>query len=96
VPANLFLDAVGIGEKLENHQQWRLFHTQAWDSPPKSSKDKAHPTQKSSTTQCGAISANAQGLVQFEDTKLVRMKPMKGSDNVFWETSMESVIQDHK
>ncbi|KAL0438561.1 UNVERIFIED_CONTAM: hypothetical protein Slati_2339100 [Sesamum latifolium] len=35
-------------------------------------------------------------LIQFEDTKLIRMKTAVGDDSVFYETSMESVLEDYR
>lgn len=47
-------------------------------------------------TVWGYFSQRTGLLVQFEDTKLVRMKAAKGDDSVFWETSLESIIEDYR
>ncbi|CAL0327028.1 unnamed protein product [Lupinus luteus] len=47
-------------------------------------------------TVLGYFSQRTGLLVKFEDTKLVKMKPVKGKESVFWETSIESMIEDYK
>ncbi|KAF4346652.1 hypothetical protein G4B88_009915 [Cannabis sativa] len=47
-------------------------------------------------TVWGYFSQRTGLIIQFEDTKLVRMKSIKGSDNVFWETTMISSIEDYR
>lgn len=44
----------------------------------------------------GFFSQKTGLLIQFEDTKLVRMKSAKGDDSVFYETNMASVLEDYK
>lgn len=47
-------------------------------------------------TVWGYFSQRTGLLIKFEDTKLVRMKTVKGNDHVFWETSMASTIDDYR
>jgi hypothetical protein len=47
-------------------------------------------------TVMGYFSQRTGLLVKFEDTKLVRMKTVKGKDSVFWETHIESTIDDYR
>lgn len=47
-------------------------------------------------TILGYFSQRTGLLVKFEDTKLVKMKPVKGKESVFWETSIESMIDDYR
>ncbi|CAI9757951.1 unnamed protein product [Fraxinus pennsylvanica] len=42
----------------------------------------------------GYFSQRTGLLIQFEDTKLIRMKATKGAESVFHETSMKSVLDD--
>ncbi|KAL3734720.1 hypothetical protein ACJRO7_023977 [Eucalyptus globulus] len=44
----------------------------------------------------GYFSQRTGLLVHFEDTKLERMKSIRGNNSVFWETTMESTIEDYK
>lgn len=44
----------------------------------------------------GYFSQRTGLLVKLEDTKLVKMKPVKGHDYVYWETGLESVIGDYR
>ncbi|XP_020210664.1 uncharacterized protein LOC109795540 [Cajanus cajan] len=92
--ANLFIDAVCVGEKTINNEDCFLLKL-----------DTAHDileAQNTSHTEIirhtvwGYFSQRTGLLIKFEDTKLVRMKPAKGNDSVFWETSMESVIEDYR
>jgi hypothetical protein len=50
-------------------------------------------------TVWGYFSQRTGLLIQLEDSHLLRMKSGKGarrSENIFWETSMESVISDYR
>lgn len=44
----------------------------------------------------GRFSQRTGLLIQFEDTKLVRMKSAKKDESVFYETSMESTLEDYR
>ncbi|KAK2398415.1 hypothetical protein QL285_048357 [Trifolium repens] len=92
--ANLFLDAVCVGEKTINKEDCFLLKLEtAYDILQ--SQNTPH-TEIIRHTVFGYFSQRTGLLVKFEDTKLVRMKPAKGNDSVFWETSIESVIEDYK
>jgi len=95
VIANLFLDAVCIGEKTIKEDDCFILKL---DTAPHILKAQCTPnTEIVHHTVWGYFSQRTGLLIQFEDTKLVRMKSIKGNhDNVFWETSMESFIQDYK
>uniref|UniRef100_A0A7N1A5L3 Uncharacterized protein n=1 Tax=Kalanchoe fedtschenkoi TaxID=63787 RepID=A0A7N1A5L3_KALFE len=92
--ANLFLDAVCVGEKTINNEDCFILKLET--------SSKALKTQSTSNTEIvhhtvwGYFSQRTGLLVQFEDTKLVRMKAAKGDGSVFWETSLESVIGDYR
>ncbi|XP_059454875.1 uncharacterized protein LOC132185063 [Corylus avellana] len=92
--ANLFLDAVCIGEKTLNDEDCFILKLETASHILKAQS--TPNTEIVHHTVWGYFSQRTGLLVQFEDTKLVRMKPIKGNDSVFWETSMESVIEDYK
>lgn len=88
--ANLFLDAVCIKDdedsfvlKLETSQH--ILQAQS-----------SSHTEFVRHTIWGYFSQRTGLLTKFEDNKLVKMKPPKGNSFVFWETSIESVIEDYK
>lgn len=92
--ANLFLDAVCIGEKSIMNEDCFVLKLDT--------SAKALKAQSTSNTEIvhhtvwGYFSQRTGLLIQFEDTKLVRMKAGKGDGNVFWETSLESMIDDYR
>ncbi|KAI9118067.1 hypothetical protein K1719_010399 [Acacia pycnantha] len=93
--ANLFLDAVFVGEKaIENEECFSLrletsMHILQAQSSPN--------TELVRHTIWGYFSQRTGLLVKFEDNKLVRVKPPQGSnDLVFWETNIESVMEDYR
>lgn len=92
--ANLFLDAVCIGEKTINDEDCFILKL---ETAPHILKAQSTPnTEIVHHTVWGYFSQRTGLLIQFEDTKLVRMKSVKGNDSVFWETSMESMIKDYR
>ncbi|KAK7321750.1 hypothetical protein VNO77_32654 [Canavalia gladiata] len=92
--ANLFIDAVCIGEKTINKEDCFLLKLETIHDILQT-QNTSH-TEVIKHTVWGYFSQRTGLLVKFEDTKLVRMKSIKGNDSVFWETSMESVIEDYR
>uniref|UniRef100_A0A5B7B1P1 DUF620 family protein n=1 Tax=Davidia involucrata TaxID=16924 RepID=A0A5B7B1P1_DAVIN len=91
--ANLFLNAVCTGEKTINNEDCFILKLETGATILK-----AHSTPNTQIvhhTIWGYFSQRTGLLIQFEDSKLVRMKA-KGDDSVFWETNMESVIEDYR
>jgi hypothetical protein len=90
----LFLEAASITEKKVSNEDCFVLKLETDSNTLKA--------QSSSNTEIvhhiiwGYFSQRTGLLVKFEDTKLVKMKPIKGNDNVFWETSMESVVGDYR
>lgn len=92
--ANLFLEAECVGENKINEDLCFMLKLQA----------EQHFLQAQSTsnteivmhTVLGYFSQRTGLLIKFEDTKLVRMKAVKGKDSVFWETNIESTIEDYR
>jgi len=92
--ANLFVDAICIGEKNVDTEECFVLKL---ESDAVTLKTQCSPnTEILHHTIWGYFSQRTGLLVKFEDTKLVKMKPIKGNDSVFWETSMESVIGEYK
>ncbi|XP_059637697.1 uncharacterized protein LOC132279686 [Cornus florida] len=92
--ANLFLNAVCIGEKNINKEDCFILKLETG-----SDTLKAHSTPNTEIvhhTIWGYFSQRTGLLIQFEDSKLVRMKTSKGDASVFWETNMESMVEDYR
>ncbi|XP_051139842.1 uncharacterized protein LOC127257453 [Andrographis paniculata] len=94
--ANLFLNTVCIGEKMIGNEACFILKLET-------SPDilKAHSTANTDIvhhTIWGYFSQRTGLLIQFEDSKLIRMKtPVVGGDDfVYYETSMESVLEDYR
>ncbi|KAJ1384941.1 hypothetical protein SESBI_42090 [Sesbania bispinosa] len=91
--ANLFLDAECVGENTINNEVCFMLKLQT--------EQQILQAQCTSNTEIimhtilGYFSQRTGLLVKFEDTKLVKMKPVKGKEYVFWETSIESMIEDY-
>ncbi|XP_057975404.1 uncharacterized protein LOC131162826 [Malania oleifera] len=92
--ANLFLEAVCIGEKNINNEDCFILKLETGASTLKT-QSTAH-TEIVHHTIWGYFSQRTGLLVQFEDSKLVRMKPVRGDDSVFWETTMETAVGDYR
>ncbi|XP_021284398.1 uncharacterized protein LOC110416681 [Herrania umbratica] len=92
--ASLFLDAVCIGEQAINNEDCFVLKLETAANALK--VQSSAQTEIIHHTIWGYFSQRTGLLVKFEDTKLVRMKPVKGNDCAFWETSVETVVQDYK
>ncbi|KAJ0025578.1 hypothetical protein Pint_08935 [Pistacia integerrima] len=92
--ANLFLDAVCIGEETIDNEA--CFVLKLESTPNVLKAQNSANTEIVHHTVWGYFSQRTGLLIKFEDTKLVRMKTVKGNDNVFWETSMASTIDDYR
>ncbi|XP_042431935.1 uncharacterized protein LOC122022427 [Zingiber officinale] len=92
--ANLFSDAVCIGEKIINGEECFILKLET---------NAANLKARSSATFdiihhkiWGYFSQRTGLLMQLEDTHLLRMKAGRRGESIFWETSMESVIEDYR
>ncbi|TXG52252.1 hypothetical protein EZV62_021421 [Acer yangbiense] len=87
-------DAVCIGEKSINDEDCFVLKVEAalhvLQSQSSPNTDIIHHTV------WGYFSQRTGLLMKLEDTKLVRMKPIKGKESVFWETSMATMIDDYR
>ncbi|KAM7521111.1 hypothetical protein LguiB_020073 [Lonicera macranthoides] len=91
--SNLFLNAVCIGEKTIKDEDCFILRLETGSDILKA-QSTPH-TEIVHHTIWGYFSQRTGLLLQFEDTKLVRMKASKGDTSVFWETSMESILEDY-
>ncbi|XP_073281123.1 uncharacterized protein [Primulina huaijiensis] len=92
--ANLFIDAVCIGEKIINDEDCFILKLDANQSTLE-----AQSNPKSEIihhTIWGYFSQRSGLLVKLEDSRLLTVKTSKDDGDAFWETSMESVIEGYK
>ncbi|RZC45246.1 hypothetical protein C5167_038203 [Papaver somniferum] len=91
--ANLFSDAVCIGERIINNDDCFILKL---DASSASLQARSSDTfEIIHHTIWGYFSQKSGLLIQFEDSHLLRMSTKSGED-VFWETSMESMIDDYR
>lgn len=91
--ANLFLDAVCIGEKIINDDDCFILKLDAsqaaLDAQSTSKYEIIHHTL------WGYFSQRSGLMVKFEDSRLLTVKTKEDDDGVFWETSAETMIEDY-
>ncbi|MQM04425.1 hypothetical protein Taro_037228 [Colocasia esculenta] len=97
--ANLFSDAVCIGEKVINNEDCFILKLEA--NPTALRARSTASFEIIHHTIWGYFSQRTGLLIQFEDSHLLRMKPGTcrrggGNESIFWETTMESVIDDYR
>ncbi|XP_068635966.1 uncharacterized protein [Aristolochia californica] len=91
--ANLFSNAICIGEKTINDEDCFLLKL---DAEPSALKARSgNNVEIIRHTVWGFFSQRTGLLVQFEDSHLLRIKALVG-DSVYWETTMASLIEDYK
>ncbi|KAF7816373.1 uncharacterized protein G2W53_030342 [Senna tora] len=92
--ANLFSNSVCIGEKTVNDEECFVLKLEA-----KPSSLRARSSSNAEIirhTMWGYFSQRTALLVQLEDSHLVRIKSHSSNHTVYWETTMESFIQDYR
>ncbi|XP_042490958.1 uncharacterized protein LOC122070797 [Macadamia integrifolia] len=92
--ANLFSDAVCIGEKIINKEDCFILKLEASASTLRARN--TNNFENIHHTIWGYFSQRTGLLIKFEDSHLLSMKKGRGDDSIFWETSMESVIEDYR
>lgn len=93
--ANLFIDAVCIGEKIINNEDCFILKLDTSQSVLDAQSSGKYEIIHH--TIWGYFSQRSGLLVKFEDSRLLTVKTTKGDgEGVFWETSTESVIEDYK
>ncbi|PSS30817.1 TRNA N6-adenosine threonylcarbamoyltransferase [Actinidia chinensis var. chinensis] len=93
--ANLFLDAVCIGEKIINNEDCFILKLDTSKSALEAQNGQKY--EIINHTIWGYFSQRSGLLVKFEDSRLLTVKTkVDDSEGVFWETRIESVIEDYK
>ncbi|KAK7385733.1 hypothetical protein VNO78_31562 [Psophocarpus tetragonolobus] len=91
--ANLFNSAICIGEKTVNNEECFILKLEA-DSNSLQTRSSSK-VEIIGHTVWGYFSQRTGLLVQLEDSHLLKLKS-NTSDAIFWETNMESLIQDYR
>ncbi|KAL1353732.1 uncharacterized protein [Arachis hypogaea] len=93
---NLFVEAKCVGEKRMNNEECFLLKLEAAQDILESQN--TEQTEIIRHTMWGYFSQRTGLLIKFEDNKLMRMKSHMKDDHdfVFWETSIESLIEDYR
>ncbi|CAA2967426.1 Hypothetical predicted protein [Olea europaea subsp. europaea] len=92
--ANLFIDAICIGEKIINDEDCFILKLDANQALLEAQSGPKYEIIHH--TVWGYFSQRSGLMVKFEDSRLLTVKTNKDDGDVFWETSMESVIEDYK
>ncbi|XP_021757600.1 uncharacterized protein LOC110722633 [Chenopodium quinoa] len=95
--ANLFIDAVCIGEKVINHEDCFILKLETSQTTLDAQSDPKYEIIHH--TLWGYFSQRSGLLLQFEDSRMLRLKNSVDNDDgdgVFWETSAESFIEDYR
>jgi hypothetical protein len=91
--ANLFSNSVCTGEKTINNEDCFVLKLEA--EPSSLRARSTSNVEIIRHTVWGYFSQRTGLLVQLEDSHLLRIKA-PGNDSIFWETTMESSIQDYR
>ncbi|KAK9742379.1 hypothetical protein RND81_03G168500 [Saponaria officinalis] len=91
--ANLFANSICIGERTVNDEDCFVLKLEA--NPTTLEARSSSNVEIIRHTIWGYFSQRTGLLVQLEDSHLLRIKASK-SDCIFWETTMESSIQDYR
>ncbi|XP_008785983.1 uncharacterized protein LOC103704470 [Phoenix dactylifera] len=92
--ANLFSEAVCIGEKVIHGEECFILKLEANAATLKARS--AATFEIIHHTIWGCFSQRTGLLIELEDSHLLRMKSGRRGESIFWETSMESVIEDYR
>lgn len=91
--ANLFSNSVCIGEKTINEEDCFILKLETETSTLRARSSRNVEIMRH--TVWGYFSQRTGLLVQLADTHLLRIKS-SADDSIFWETTMESLIQDYR
>uniref|UniRef100_A0A803QSG1 Uncharacterized protein n=1 Tax=Cannabis sativa TaxID=3483 RepID=A0A803QSG1_CANSA len=92
--ANLFSNSVCVGEKAINDEDCFILKLEADSSTLKARS--SNNVEIIRHTIWGYFSQRTGLLVQLEDSHLLRIKATGNNDNIFWETTMVSLIHDYR
>ncbi|KAK6933069.1 Protein of unknown function DUF620 [Dillenia turbinata] len=91
--ANLFSNSICIGEKTINEEDCFILKLEA-ESPTLRARSSIN-VEIIQHTVWGYFSQKTGLLVKLEDSHLLRIKT-SGNDSIFWETTMEPLVQDYR
>uniref|UniRef100_A0A0R0L750 DUF620 domain-containing protein n=1 Tax=Glycine max TaxID=3847 RepID=A0A0R0L750_SOYBN len=91
--ANLFNNSICVGEKTVNNEECFILKLEA-DSNSLRTRSSSN-VEIIRHTVWGYFSQRTGLLVQLEDSHLIKLKS-NASEAIFWETNMESLIQDYR
>lgn len=91
--ANLFSNSVCIGEKTVNKEDCFILRLEAESSALRARSNSNVEIVRH--TVWGYFSQRTGLLVQLEDSHLLKLKSSE-TDSIYWETNMESLIQDYR
>ncbi|XP_031114702.1 uncharacterized protein LOC116018833 [Ipomoea triloba] len=91
--ANLFSNSICTGEKTVNEEDCFVLKLEA-EAPSLKARSSSN-VEIIRHTLWGCFSQRTGLLVQLEDSHLLKIKS-PGAGNIFWETTMESTIQDYR
>ncbi|KAK6929427.1 Protein of unknown function DUF620 [Dillenia turbinata] len=91
--ANLFSNSICIGEKTINEEDCFILKLEA-ESPTLRARSSIN-VEIIRHTVWGYFSQKTGLLVKLEDSHLLGIKS-SGNDSIFWETTMESLVQDYR
>lgn len=92
--ANLFSNSVCVGEKAVNDEDCFILKLEADSSTLRTRS--SNNVEIIRHTVWGYFSQRTGLLVLLEDSHLLRIKASGNNDSIFWETTMESLIQDYR
>ncbi|XP_030485494.2 uncharacterized protein LOC115702183 [Cannabis sativa] len=92
--ANLFSNSVCVGEKAINDEDCFILKLEADSSTLKARS--SNNVEIIRHTIWGYFSQRTGLLAQLEDSHLLRIKATGNNDNIFWETTMVSLIHDYR
>lgn len=93
--ANLFSDSICVGEKTINNEDCFVLKVQA--EPTTLRARSSNNVEIIQHTVWGYFSQRTGLLVKLDDSHLLKIKAkVQENDNVLWETTMESLVQDYR
>ncbi|RDX95995.1 hypothetical protein CR513_21398 [Mucuna pruriens] len=92
--ANLFNNSVCIGEKTVNNEECFILKVEA-DSTSLRTRSSSN-VEIIRHTVWGYFSQRRGLLVQLEDSHLLKLKTTTSDAGIFWETHMETLVQDYR
>ena len=92
--ANLFNNSICIGEKTVNNEECFTLKLEA--EPTSLRARSSNNVEIIQHTLWGYFSQRTGLLVQLQDSYMLKLKSSSEGETIFWETNMESLIQDYR